>query len=533
MNFKHCIIFVICCVRCVRCEVIPLQNPYNYTLTIDIISNNGKLIIKGTNQTINIKGVNWIGFNTLLHTAQGLWIQNMEYLLDFLQGHKFNAIRIPFAMDMIINTQIKPSYQSIDFTKNPHLAGLTSIQVMDYLIKRAAERCMLVLLDYHVFTGGDDISELWYNTVYTEKLVIAGWQSLATRYFNQWNVMGCDLNNEPHGIASWGDNNLATDWKLAAERIGNAILKVNPRLLIFVEGVQDRSFPPTNLPWGNSGNQWGGGLSSAGVNPVQLNIPEKLIYSPHIYGPDIGFENYFNDPTFPNNMPSIWDEQWGYLSRTNYTIVVGNFGGKEIEGTLSRVWTNKLLSWFTQKNITNCFFWCLNPNSMDSGGLLFNDWITPDLYKLAAMESLNPTPSNMCKFYPPPHKLQVIDKGPMSADSIDNVPKKYILDAPFIHIESWFRYSWTDNLNNIFSVYNATLSNINMPTMTEIIVTCVNCNIVQYWNSAYNDVTSIFSFPSSIRYSGGLRKNQTLNFGAITMNSPWNLSFATTYGSNG
>ena len=33
-----------------------------------------------------------------------------------------------------------------------------------------------------------------------------------------------DLHNEPHGPATWGDGNTANDWRLAAERAGNAIL---------------------------------------------------------------------------------------------------------------------------------------------------------------------------------------------------------------------------------------------------------------------------------------------------------------------
>jgi endoglucanase len=151
--------------------------------------------------------------------------------------------------------------------QNPDLINLSSIQVLDYLIQKAADRCIIIILDYHVFNGGDSISELWYNDIYPETTVITIWQSLALRYITQWNVIGFDLKNENHGSASWGDNNLSTDWKLASERIGNAILSVNPKLLIFVEGIQDNSFPITTV-----GNQWGGGLSSALINPVNLSI---------------------------------------------------------------------------------------------------------------------------------------------------------------------------------------------------------------------------------------------------------------------
>lgn len=44
------------------------------------------------------------------------------------------------------------------------------------------------------------------------------------RYLGAWNVFAVDLKNEPHDSATWGDNNMRTDWRLAAERLGNMIL---------------------------------------------------------------------------------------------------------------------------------------------------------------------------------------------------------------------------------------------------------------------------------------------------------------------
>ena len=60
---------------------------------------------------------------------------------------------------------------------------------------------------------------------------------LAQRYANNPTVIGADLHNEPHSPACWGCGDMATDWRLAAERAGNAILQVNPNWLIVVEGV--------------------------------------------------------------------------------------------------------------------------------------------------------------------------------------------------------------------------------------------------------------------------------------------------------
>lgn len=67
-----------------------------------------------------------------------------------------------------------------------------------------------------------------------------------------------DLKNEPHGCASWGDGVLRTDWRLAAERLGAAVLEVNPHLLVFVEGVErNATVQPKESCW------WGGHIQAA------------------------------------------------------------------------------------------------------------------------------------------------------------------------------------------------------------------------------------------------------------------------------
>ena len=243
-------------------------------------------------------------------------------------------------------------------------------------------------------------------------------------------------------------------------------------------------------------------------------------------------------------MPEIWENQWGYLSKSNYTLVVGEFGGKEIEGTLDRVWSDELKTWFLERNMTNNFFWCLNPNSQDTAGVLFDDWTTPDTYKLSILQTINPNPTNMCQVMtsislinsppppsvPPPappapptnHLLTPASPGP----SVE-------MQTPFLNLQTWLQQVWTDGDNNRYSLYNGTIQNVNMPVLTEVIMPCTKCIISQYWNCEYNTATDVFSFHNAIKYSGGLRKGQSLLFGVITKNSFFNISFSTTYGING
>jgi len=46
-------------------------------------------------------------------------------------------------------------------------------------------------------------------------------------------------------------------------------------------------------------------------------------------------------------------------------------------------------------DITDNFVWCLNPNSGDTGGLLLNDWVTPDTAKLSVLANLVANPTNV------------------------------------------------------------------------------------------------------------------------------------------
>jgi aryl-phospho-beta-D-glucosidase BglC (GH1 family) len=93
-----------------------------------------------------------------------------------------------------------------------------------------------------------------------------------------WNVFAVDLNNEPHGRAAWGTGCPLTDWRLGAERLGAAVLSVDPTLLIFCEGTSGNAAPEQC----SEPCFWGGGLCSAVKAPVRLPVRRRLVLSPHV-----------------------------------------------------------------------------------------------------------------------------------------------------------------------------------------------------------------------------------------------------------
>ena len=51
---------------------------------------------------------------------------------------------------------------------------------------------------------------------------------------------------------------------------------------------------------------------------------------------------------------------------------MGEWGGF-LDGGKNEKWMNCLASYMNKQNISHTF-WCINPNSGDTGGLLNNDW---------------------------------------------------------------------------------------------------------------------------------------------------------------
>ena len=44
----------------------------------------------------------------------------------------------------------------------------------------------------------------------------------------------------------------------------------------------------------------GGDLQGVKSSPVTLNMPNKIVYSPHCYGPDVAYQDYFQASNFPD-----------------------------------------------------------------------------------------------------------------------------------------------------------------------------------------------------------------------------------------
>jgi endoglucanase len=361
------------------------------------LSTRGDQIVDATGTNVRLTGINWFGMETDNKTFHGLWSSEpWRSQLDHMAQLGYNTLRVPFS-----NDALKPGAQatSINSFVNPDLLNLSPLQILDKVIEHAGSLGMRVLLDRHRPTAAGQ-SALWYNAATPESVWISDWRMLAQRYAGNPTVIGADLHNEPHaegtapnGTGScWGCGDPNRDWRLAAERAGNAILSVNPNWLIVVEGVSCPSGGTPNVWDGDPSNDercgwWGGNLSQARQFPVRLNTPNKLVYSPHDYATSVFEQEWFKDPAFPANMPAIWDYFWGYLERENIApVLLGEFG-TTLRDPRDRVWLTELMR-YTGTGVTGMDFtyWSWNPNSGDTGGIVQDDWRTVNQDKQSILQ---------------------------------------------------------------------------------------------------------------------------------------------------
>lgn len=337
----------------------------------------GSAVIAPSGAQYRISGVNWYGFETTDHLPHGLWSQDYKTIVNRIAANGYNSIRMPFS-DELVRKNPRPTVpqSSPSGPINTDLAGLTSLQIMDKVVNYAGSKGLHVILDNHRSAAGSgaDAGGLWYGSGYSTVDWVRDWTTLATRYRNNPAVIGFDLRNEPHstgsngsGGATWGSGDPTTDWRLAAERAGNAVLNAAPGKLVFVEGVSN---------YGNEATWWGGNLLGAKKYPVRLNTPGKLVYSAHEYGPAEFPQSWLNQSTTPRSLDNHFRHFWGYLAEQNTAPVwIGEWGTPQDNRSISDrtpgsqgQWFQALVSYLNVHPNIGWSYWAVNGE--DRYGLL-------------------------------------------------------------------------------------------------------------------------------------------------------------------
>ena len=338
------------------------------------------------------KCINWFGFEQIF-LPTGAWTRPFrtkivggefrEGMLDEIKRLGFNSLRVLFSQDVTwsgskpitapgpwnstyINSTLNPEFLNVVSPTVPQDVK-TTIEIVDQFVDWCEELGLRIIFDLHTLAPDDDNVQAtggkWYTTATptspgsttgakreprNEQQAIDAHVFLANRYKNRPTVCGFDLINEPHNC-TW-DRDPLTGIVGFYERCGNAVHTVNPNVLIICEGVNGNidytpagheSDPESTTGLYSWGTWWGAKLDEVRSTPVVLNIPNKVVYSPHEYG---AYLNTVQTPQpwlrpseavgpgyaglpFPDNMYDVYYRQWLFLVVENIApVLIGEAG---------------------------------------------------------------------------------------------------------------------------------------------------------------------------------------------------------------
>ena len=371
----------------------------------DWLFTDGNRIVDKDGKRVWLTGVNWFGYNTGTNTFDGLWNSQLEPSVKAIADHGFNLIRVPISAELI-NQWAAGEYPRANYNNayNTALNSMNSLEIFEYFLKLAEENGIKVMPDIHsaeTNASGHNVN-LWYTSKVSVEDFYSALEWMADRYKNNDTIIAYDLKNEPHGkpfegdgAAIWNDSKDANNWKHVAETAAARILAKNPNVLILVEGIEIYPMDlKTNSDYHSTNekdyyfNWWGGNLRGVKDYPIDLGkYQNKLVYSPHDYGPTVYKQPWFEgDYDFNSLMDDCWRDNWFYIHEKNTApLLIGEWGGFMREPNLT--WMTYMRQ-LIKENKLNHTFWCFNANSGDTGGLVLDDFKTWDEEKYAFVKEV-------------------------------------------------------------------------------------------------------------------------------------------------
>lgn len=345
----------------------------------------GRNIVDVHNERFKLSSVNWYGASDELFIPGGLDIQHRSAIAKTIRRLGFNSVRLPYADEMIVsNPPILPHL----LAANADLVGLRALDIFREVVNSLTDAGIAVIINNHIThatwcCGADPCDGLWHNehlgpicrVRQTEDQWIDNWETIMRPHVNNSLVVGADLRNEVRSL--WGTLSWDT-WASAAERAGNRLLDMNPNWLIVVGGTGSGNF-----------------LTEAERRPVRLSVPDRVVYSAHVYGWS-GWgssEGRYAKRPYASFAKAMRDN-WGYLLEKDIAPVwIGEFGAPDTPSNGDAHYWENLMRYI---NVMDADFgyWALNPrkpkeNLRESYSLVKDDWETPVLdYRMRDMRKL-------------------------------------------------------------------------------------------------------------------------------------------------
>lgn len=357
--------------------------PYGHTLTYNDslplekpeyqppFRTRGRNIVDGNDSTVILKAINWYGASDIGSTPSGLDIRHRDDISRLIRRMGFNSVRLPYSDELVYSN---PPIASSLLSANEDLIGLPAMDVFHAVIRSLTNAGIYVIPNNHITQatwccGANLCDASWKNdhlgpicrVKQTEDSWIENWWKIMAPLANNSFVIGADLRNEVRGL--WGTMHWST-WATAAERAAEALLEIEPAWLMFIEGV-------------SSANH----LMGARDRPVTLSVPDRVVYSAHVYSwSGWGQLSPYSRRTY-NSFAASMRKNWAYLLEENIAPVwIGEFGTPDwpSKGDLN-YWQHLIR--FLEEVKTSWAYWAINPrkpseNEWESYGLVKDDWET-------------------------------------------------------------------------------------------------------------------------------------------------------------
>lgn len=387
-------------------------------------------IINSEGQEIQLKGVNWFGFNNGSTMVDGLWggsslASDFATVVYRMQLLGFNAIRLPFSFKDLydlaprnyasscqipsqstIQASVTNPSQPVPSTAtippmiapptrvagkcNDYVPNTSTLDRFVWVVNFFAKNGFYVLIDNHL---REDQTALQNRQEWLEL-----WKDLVGRISQDplsKKMLMIDILNEP--------DQFGIRWEASAQAPGlkdlyisamDALYPINPNALFFVEGTGQ----------GGIGANWGDGfatdqtlINTYGLSSARpffdtlLTKPylNQVVISPHVYPPSVtgATQNYAGPGLY-----SRLTNSFGYLTQQGYCnassckmfpVAIGEFGSRFTEATdiqslqdFAKYLNNAEAAADNKHHaIKNWFYWSWNANSGDTGGLVADNWV--------------------------------------------------------------------------------------------------------------------------------------------------------------
>lgn len=358
----------------------------------------GRDIVDSSGKIVKLISVNWYGGSDVNFVPSGLDKQPRGEIAGLIRDLGFNSVRLPYSDEMVNkNPPIDPSFLAANLDLVDTGSNVTTaLDVFAAVVESLTATGLMVIVNDHITQatwccganpcdGGwanDWLGGRWFCRIgQSQAQWIANWETVMRPFAQNELVIGADLRNEVRGL--WGTMHWDR-WANAAEVASERLLALNPHWLMIVEGI-------------SSAND----LTSVRTRPIQLSVPDRVVYSAHVYWwSGWGSLRPFAFRTYESFAATMW-ANWAYLVGENLAPVwVGEMGTPDepSQGDLN-YWTHLIR--FLREVDTGWGYWAINPrkpagNESDRYGLVREDWKTVQWdFRLEDLRKLGLTPRIM------------------------------------------------------------------------------------------------------------------------------------------